>query len=156
MFSEGSFWGAILNPTVGEVIKPQIMLPEIKERMTGKGHDVKGIIRNINERIKKKGSKNDDLLVVNGTDIRNATYVPYGNATPGTITVNQNGEIRGIQYMEKVQDIEQYRTPDGTTYTERSGGGFGPPVTHRMEDGGRYGVRKRYCSGIEGVFKKQS
>ena len=136
MFSEGSFWGAILNPTIGEVIKPQIMLPEIKKRMTGKGHDVKGIIRNINERIKSKGSKNDDLLVVNGTDIRNATYVPYGNATPGTLTVNQNGEIRGIQYMEHVQDIEQYRTPDGTTYTERGGGGFGPPVTHRMEDGG--------------------
>ena len=136
MFSEGSLWGAILNPTIGEIIKPQIMLPEIKKRMTGKGHDVKGIVRGINERIKKKGSKNDDLLVVNGTDIRNATYVPYGNATPGTLTVNQNGEIRGIQYMEKVQDIDQYRTPDGTTYTERSGGGFGPPVTHRMEDGG--------------------
>ena len=135
MFSEGTFWGAILNPTIGEVIKPQIMLPEIKKRMTGKGHDVKSIVRNINERIKKKGSKNDDLLVINGTDIRNATYVPYGNATPGTLTVNQNGEIRGIQYMEKVQNIDQYRTPDGTTYTERSGGGYGPPVTHRMEDG---------------------
>ena len=135
MFAEGSAWGAILNPTIGEIIKPQIMLPEIKKRMTGKGHDVKGIVRGINERIKRKGSSNDDLLVVNGTDIRNATYVPYGNATPGTITVNQNGEIRGIQYMNQVQDIEQYRTPDGTTYTERGAGGYGPPVTRRMEDG---------------------
>ena len=136
MFSEGSFWGAILNPTIGEVIKPQIMLPEIKKRMTGKGHDVKGIIRNINERIKSKGSKNDDLLVVNGTDIRNATYVPYGNATPGTLTVSPNGEIRGIQYMEHVQDIEQYRTPDGSTFTERGQGGYGPPMTRRTEDYG--------------------
>ena len=136
MFSEGSFWGAILNPTVGEVIKPQIMLPEIKKRLTGKGHDVKGIIRNINERIKRKGTPNDDLLVINGTDIRNATYVPYGNATPGTITVTPGGEIRGINYMNQVQDIEQYRTPDGTTYTERGAGGYGPPVTRRMEDGG--------------------
>ena len=136
MFSEGTFWGDILNPTIGEVIKPQIMLPEIKKRMTGKGHDSQGIIRRINERIKRKASEFDDMLVINGTDIRNATYVPYGNATPGTLTVSANGEIRGIDYMNKVQDLGMYRTPDGTTYTEKSGGGFGPPVTRQMETGG--------------------
>ena len=136
MFSEGSLWGTILNPTIGEVIKPQIMLPEIKKRMTGKGHDSKGIIRRLNERIKRKASDFDDMLVVNGTDIRNATYVPYGNATPGTLTVSPNGEIRGIDYMNKVQDIDMYRTPDGTTYTEKSGNGFGPSVTRKMETGG--------------------
>ncbi len=136
MFSEGSLWGAVLNPTIGEVIKPQIMLPEIKKRLTKKGHDSKGIVRRINERIKRKANEYDDMLIVNGTDIRNATYVPYGNATPGTITVNQYGEIRGIDYMNKVQDLGRYRTPDGTTYTEKSGGGFGPPVTRRMEDDG--------------------
>ena len=136
MFSEGTFWGDILNPTIGEVIKPQIMLPEIKKRMTGKGHDVKNIVRRINERTKRKASEYDDMLVVNGTDIRNATYVPYGNATPGTITVTPGGEIRGMDYMDAVQDMSMYRTPDGTTYTERSGGGFGPPVTRQMESGG--------------------
>ena len=136
MFSEGSFWGAILNPTVGEVIKPQIMLPEIKKRLTGKGHDVKGIVRKINERIKRKASEYDDMLIVNGTDIRNATYVPYGNATPGTITVTPGGQIRGMDYMESVQDLKMYRTPDGSTYTQRSGGGYGHPVTYRMEDHG--------------------
>ena len=137
MFSEGSFWGAILNPTVGEIIKPQIMLPEIKKRMTGKGHDVKGIVRRINERIKRKASEYDDMLVVNGTDIRNATYVPYGNATPGTLTVTQSPmgpQIRGMDYMEGVQDIAYYRTPDGTTITEKQAGGFGPPVTRRVYD----------------------
>jgi hypothetical protein len=135
MFSEGSLWGAILNPTVGEVIKPQIMLPEIKKRMTNKGHDAQGIVRRLNERIKRKANEYDDMLVVSGTDIRNATYVPYGNATPGVITVT-DGKIRGIDYMDKVQDIDHYRTPDGTTYSERSGGGFGPIITRRMDDGG--------------------
>ena len=38
--------------------------------------------------------------------------------------------------MNKVQDLGRYRTPDGTTYTEKSGGGFGPPITRRMEDNG--------------------
>ena len=136
MFSEGTFWGDILNPTIGEVIKPQIMLPEIKKRMTNKGHDVKNIVRRINERTKRKASEYDDMLVINGTDIRNATYVPYGNATPGTITVTPGGQIRGMDYMDTVQDIDMYRTPDGTTYTERTGGGFGPPVTRSMETGG--------------------
>ena len=134
MFAEGSFWGAILNPTVGEVIKPQIMLPEIKKRMTGKGHDVKGIVRQINERIKRKGSENDDMLIVSGTDIRNATYVPYANATPGTITVTPGGELRGMDYMEKVQDIGYYRTPDGSTITQKQFGG--PPITRRTDTGG--------------------
>ena len=135
MFSEGSLWGAILNPTVGEVIKPQIMLPEIKKRMTSKGHDAQGIVRRLNERIKRKANEYDDMLVVSGTDIRNATYVPYGNATPGVITVT-DGKIRGIDYMDKVQNIDHYRTPDGTTYSERTGGGFGPVITRRMDDGG--------------------
>ena len=124
MFSEGSLWGVILNPTVGEIIKPQKMLPEIKKRMTRKGHDSKAIIRNINERIRRKRSEYDDMLIVNGTDIRNATYVPYGNATPGTITVT-GGRIRGIDYMENVQDLGIYAPPDGTMYTDQASQGFG-------------------------------
>jgi hypothetical protein len=93
------------------------------------------------------------MLVVNGTDIRNATYVPYGNATPGTITINQNGEIRGANYMDTVQDIGMYRTPDGTTYTEKAGGGFGPPVTRQMETGG---VIKNTVDDFIGELGKQS
>ena len=131
MFSEGSLWGAVLNPTIGEVIKPQIMLPEIKKRLTGKGHDSKAIIRKINERLKRKASDYDDMLIVNGTDIRNATYVPYGNATPGTITIT-SGKIRGIDYMENVNNIRDYRTPDGTIY-EESANNFASARSHIVE-----------------------
>ena len=133
MFSEGTFWGAILNPTVGEIIKPQIMLPEIKKRMTGKGHDVQGMLRKINERTKRRATENDDLLVVNGTDIRNATYVPYGNATADTLTVNQYGYAKGIDYMSSVGDISTYRTPDGTTYMDKGPSGYGRTI-RRVED----------------------
>ena len=131
MFSEGSFWGAILNPTVGEVIKPQIMLPEIRKRMTGKGHDSKAIVRRINERLKRKASDYDDMIIVNGTDIRNATYVPYGNATPGTITIT-GGKIRGADYMENVNDMSQYRVPDGTIY-EEAANNFAPSRSHIVD-----------------------
>ena len=131
MFAEGSFWGAILNPTVGEIIKPQIMLPEVRKRLTGRGHDARQIVAQINQRIKLKGSDNDDMLVVNGTDIRNATYVPYGNAVSTVLTIDQYGNAPGINYMQGVRDLNEYRTPDGSTYTENSGYGS---VTKTVSD----------------------
>ena len=133
MFAEGTVWGDILNPTIGQAIKPQIMLPEIRKRMTGKGHDVQGMLRKINQRTKRRASENDDLLVVNGTDIRNATYVPYGNATPDTLTVDMYGNARGVDYMQSVADISAYRTPDGTTYVDKGVSGWGNTV-RRVDD----------------------
>ena len=134
MFAEGTVWGDILNPTIGQAIKPQIMLPEIRKRMTGKGHDVQGMLRKINQATKRKASENDDLLVVNGTDIRNATYVPYGNATPDVLTLNQYGYARGINYMEGVANISDYRTPDGSTYVDTGASGYGRTVRRTVDD----------------------
>lgn len=134
MFAEGSLWGAVLNPTIGQAIKPQIMLPEIRKRMTGKGHDVQGMLRKINQATKRKASENDDLLVINGTDIRNATYVPYGNATADVLTVNQYGYAKGINYMEGVADISSYRTPDGSTYVDTGASGYGRVVRRTVDN----------------------
>ena len=134
MFAEGSLWGAVLNPTIGQAIKPQIMLPEIRKRMTGEGHDVQGMLRKINQATKRKASENDDLLVINGTDIRNATYVPYGNATADVLTVNQYGYAKGINYMEGVADISSYRTPDGSTYVDTGASGYGRVVRRTVDD----------------------
>ena len=132
MFSEGTPWGAILNPTVGQVIKPVRMLPEVRKRLTGKGRDSKAIIRDINERIKDrkdrrdKGASNKDLLVVNGTDIRNATYIPYGNPTANELIIT-NGYAKGINYVDRLSDIGSYTPP---TYTE--------PSNNLGEYGGNY------------------
>ena len=127
MFSEGTPWGAILNPTIGEAIKPVGMLPEVRRRLTGKGHDSKAIVQRINERIKnKKQITNDDLLVVNGTDIRNATYVPYGNPTDSELIIN-DGRVRGFGYMERLSDLREYEAPiyDPGSNVTVSGGGKG-------------------------------
>ena len=112
MFSEGSFWGAILNPTLGEAIKPVSMLPEVRRRLANGGaSDSRGIIERINNRIKnKEGVTNDDLLVVNGTDIRNATYVPYGHPTDSELIIT-NGRAKGLDYMQGLSDIGQYTVP---------------------------------------------
>ena len=116
MFSEGTPWGAVLNPTVGEVIKPQIMLPEVKRRLTGKGHDAKALLKVINERTKEKSrnrkdkASNDDLLVINGTDIRNATYIPYGQPNENELIIT-GGRVRGLDYMDKLSNVGEYAIP---------------------------------------------
>ena len=127
MFSEGTPWGAILNPTIGEVIKPQIMLPEVRKRLTGKGHDSRALLKSINERTKerarRKASKasNDDLLVINGTDIRNATYVPYGAPTDNELIIT-NGYAKGLNYMDGLSNVGMYQVPKFTEPVVGPGG----------------------------------
>ena len=127
MFSEGTPWGAILNPTVGQILKPVRMLPEVKKRLGKDGRDAQAIIEDLNTRIKQRNNENDDLLIVRGTDIRNGEYVPYGNPESDEINVSiQNGQptVKGIDYMNTVQDISDYETPNGRTYQEAQYGKY--------------------------------
>lgn len=103
MFSEGTPWGAVLNPTVGELLKPVRMLPEVKRRLGHDGRDVRAIIGNLNEKIHKRRKTDDDLLIVNGTDIRNANYTPYGHPSSDEINIqfrNGKGYAPGVNYMD--------------------------------------------------------
>ena len=121
MFSEGTPWGAVLNPTVGEILKPVKMLPQAKRRLGKDGIDAQSIIEKINTRIKQRGNENDDLLVVRGSDVRNAEYVPYGNPESDELNVtidNGNVKAKGYNYMKTLQDFGEYETPDGTSYYE--------------------------------------
>lgn len=138
MFSEGTPWGAILNPTVGEILKPVRMLPEVKRRLGHDGRDVRAIIGQLNEKIHRRARDNKDMLIVDGTDIRNAVYTPYGNPTGDELNIQfRNGQATapGINYMNgKVQkgfnpfnkrvgglsNIDAYlkEMPDGQVYAQ--------------------------------------
>jgi hypothetical protein len=130
MFAEGTPWGAVLNPTVGQVIKPVRMLPEVRKRLTGKGHDSRAIVKRINDRIKTKkdrrdaGASNKDLIVINGTDIRNATYVPYGNPTANELIIT-NGRAKGVNYVERLSDVSEYNVPTYTPSEDMGGQEYG-------------------------------
>lgn len=105
LFSEGTPWGAILNPTIGEIIKPVRMLPEIKKRLGNDGRDIRTVVQGINERIKRRANKNDDMLILRGTDIRTATYTPYANTGDGYMNIQfNNGQALtpGIGFMDNV------------------------------------------------------
>lgn len=111
MFTEGTPWGAILNPTIGEVLKPVRMLPEVKRRLGNDGRDARAIIENLNNKIRSKAKENDDMILVNGTDIRNAEYTPYGNPAGDEMNINfYNGSAysKGINYMSNVPNMSEY------------------------------------------------
>lgn len=56
MFSEGTPWGAILNPTIGELIKPQKRMHQ--EHLQGTALDVRSIIKARNDEVKNKSQEN--------------------------------------------------------------------------------------------------
>lgn len=121
MFSEGTPWGAILNPTVGEILKPVRMLPEVKRRLGNDGRDMRTVLEGINNRIKSRGNKNDDLMIIKGTDIRNAKYVPYANTGDGYINLTaSNGQIeaKGVGFMNKVDNFSKAKIATGQVQGE--------------------------------------
>ena len=170
MFTEGTPWGAVLNPTVGEILKPVRMLPEARLRLGHTGRDAKAVINRINERIKNKerhedgGYSNDDLLIVSGTDIRNAEYVPYGNPVSGEMNFTvQNGQIEspGYDFMTaEVPNIDTYTAPTGEDYAQTTRGGgrvlissnegeiFKSDILNGMSNYGDPGTTERIGRGV--------
>ncbi|MGM9543913.1 MAG: hypothetical protein ACI3T9_02910 [Romboutsia timonensis] len=127
MFSEDTPWGAVLNPTVGEILKPVRMLPEARLRLGHNGRDSKAVINRINERLKNKERNNEDLLIVSGTDIRNAEYIPYGNPVAGEMNfVVRDGQIQspGYNFVDnQVPNIGTYAPPIGDDYVQQTKNG---------------------------------
>ena len=126
LFTEGTPWGAILNPTIGEILKPVRMMPEAKLRLGYNGRDSKAVINRINERIKSKGQQNEDLIIVSGTDVRNAEYVPYGQPSAGEANFTiRNGTIEspGYNFMETVPNFGSYAPPEGGDFVQSVRGG---------------------------------
>lgn len=122
MFAEGTPWGAILNPTVGQVLKPVRMLPEVRNRLAGGGGDVKSAIRRINdkikERAKRKNKEENDVLIFEGTDVRNAAYIPYGNPLDGEMHIQiKDGKAtaKGTNFLRKnvTQKFSHRVVPNG-------------------------------------------
>ena len=135
LFAEGTPWGAILNPTVGEILKPVRMMPEARLRLGSTGRDAKAIINRLNEKAKSKELGNDDLIIVSGTDIRNAEYIPFGNPVGGEVNVtfyNGQPQVRGYGFMDDLPTLRQYEAPTGGDYIQQS------PKTGQRAIIGRY------------------
>lgn len=110
LFSTGTPWGAVLNPTLGEIIKP---VRKMHRNETRRGLvDPRELIAERNERLKAKAlDKNkENLFAVSDTGVSNITYTPLASADPNKTVVTftaGNGKIsqvdaNGIGYSETV------------------------------------------------------
>lgn len=80
LFSEGTPWGAVLNPTIGEMIKPQIRMH--KDRLQD-GIDTKALIYKMNKDIQTRALNNDNqnLIVMKGGSMEPMEYTAYNAPT---------------------------------------------------------------------------
>lgn len=116
MFAEGTPWGAVLNPTIGEILKPVRTLPETRLRLGKDGRDIRSVVENINERIKNRANENDDMLVIKGTDIRNASYLPYASPRDGSMNISfRDGKAvaPGTGYMNGISNLKDFVPANG-------------------------------------------
>lgn len=126
MFSEGTPWGAILNPTVGELIKPQKRMHQ--EHLQGTGLDVRSIIQQRNQDIKDKAQENR-IIRIDESGLTPMMFTPESMPSMSEAIYNiqiNNGQITsagylGQQYAETMDGPEtaQYApTYDGSMVTD--------------------------------------
>lgn len=80
LFSEGTPWGAVLNPTIGEMIKPQKRLHD--DRLQD-GVDTKALIYQMNKDIQTRAlnKDNQNLVMLKGGSIDPVEYTAYNAPT---------------------------------------------------------------------------
>lgn len=87
MFSEGTPWGAVLNPTVGAILKPQRQMHQ--KELHGTLLDVRSLIAERNENIRQRSDENR-LARMDDKGVTNIEYVPFGNASAGEAVYSLN------------------------------------------------------------------
>lgn len=95
MFGEGTPWGAILNPTVGEIIKPQRRMhqDELGDTLV----DVRTLIAQRNQEIKSKANSNNKLVRVGGKgSFTPVSYTSLEALTGSSIPTGTNTTSNGV------------------------------------------------------------
>lgn len=110
MFQEGTPWGAILNPTVGELIKPQKRMHQ--EHLQGTLKDVRSIIEERNQAIKDQAAENS-IARLNNSGFMPMAFNPKSQPSLSEAIFSmqiQDGKItsagfQGQDYAESLDDI---------------------------------------------------
>lgn len=113
------------------------MLPEVKRRLGNDGRDIRNVLRSLNDRIKAKANKNDDILIFEGTDIRNAKYYSYANTGDGSMNINiSNGQAQaiGTDFVDKTQKLHKSLVPTGEVATNNISGEVINPNAEMIQD----------------------
>lgn len=91
LFSEGTPWGAVLNPTVGEAIKPQ---RKLNTNRLEDGVDVKALIFQMNKEVQAKAlnNSNQNLVVLKGGTMEPVEFTAYNAPTRDERVYSMNYE----------------------------------------------------------------
>ena len=125
LFAEGTPWGFALNPTVGELIKPRVMMHQ--DRLDGTLVDSKALIERENMAVMHKAEEHYFRLK-NGS-METLNFNAYGAPTPSDRVVTfavRNGKVARVL---------------ANTYGNYTGGGMTPQEYEEISDSGLPGAR---------------
>lgn len=128
LFSTGTPWGTVLNPTIGEMIKP---VRKMHKNETRRGlTDQRTLIARRNERIKEKAidKEHENLINVSQDGVSNIKYTPNALADPEKLVISMtasNGRIHSVDYngvgytegLADISDVTASTAPDSYTGT---------------------------------------
>jgi len=102
MFDKETPWGIVLNPTIGELVKPVVKMNQ--DRLTDDGQDVKAIIYGINQHIRDTAQGDHAYaMVFDREQITAGEYTSYASPSLGQYNI-RIGKERGEQMRQKQLD----------------------------------------------------
>ncbi len=161
MFSEETPWGAVLNPTLGSIVKPQSRMHQ--DRLDRNFVDVRTLIeeRNMDQIRKAKNKESRNLIKFKDGIIEPVSYTTLDAPTPGSkvarfnisggnVTTSSSGEFQEFTgVMEAREYIDEYssmasqglRAGTGTGMIGGFGGGSLPQNIEGLSYTDKVGIR---------------
>lgn len=162
MFQEGTPWGAILNPTIGELIKPQKKMH--KEHLQGTLTDVRTIIAERNQAVKDQSAENN-IVRLNNAGFMPMAFNPKSQPSLNEAVFNmqvQDGRItaagfQGQDYAESLGDITTAKFAYGdTTNISASGATTRINSYDKMTSSDNRSIASSFIRGITGLISSGS
>lgn len=121
MFEEGTPWGAILNPTVGNLFKPQKKMHQ--EVLQGTTVDVRALIKKRNEEEQRKANNNNYIQL--GPDGVTSLRRPYAQSASGGGELPPDYNIyydngSDVAYYAPINQSQEQSTGDTAIYANSS------------------------------------
>jgi hypothetical protein len=162
MFEEGTPWGAILNPTVGEIMKPQRRMHQAE--LGNSMIDVRTLIAQRNKEIKAKANNNSNLVRVDGSGtFTPVTYTPLEDPTGSgsVLSTNTSGGsvsapyVAGTDYQAmSLTDYEPVHDAIQTRAIAAGAGGTYTNVNHKLSVTDRIQLNADRGGIVSGIIKK--
>lgn len=105
-FEENTPWGAVLNPTIGEIIKPKVLLHS--DRLSDDGVDVKALIYHMNAQAREKANSGmNNMIILDRGKLKAMDFMAYNAPTYSDRIITMDTDDKRMQ----LNDYSLYNTP---------------------------------------------